>query len=84
MPAKATAAVANAPGSPGHPSPVWEQDYDSFTDFFSNMTADIGADSFRCDCHRNSSETNWFPTWYETYFYFNRKHNFNVTFTVVC
>ncbi len=51
----------------------------SWPDFFFNITTDIGFDQFRCDCHRQPIHM---AGWYETYYYFNREFNFNITYSV--
>ena len=66
-------------GSKAKPSPWWEKDFDSWVSFFANLTADIGPDNFRCDCHRGEKDLG---RWYENMYYYNKEFNFNVTYTV--
>ena len=65
-------------GSPTAPSPTHIPDYGSWGAYQANATADLGPDSFRCDCHRNFTHH---QNHYETSYYYNREWNINVTYT---
>ena len=63
-------------GSVQAPSPMDEGTYGSWAALHGNITLDIGPESFRCDCFRQTHTVQ-----YETFYYHNHDYDINITFT---